>query len=207
MQKGNLAGVCQDRRDPWGIVYKIVRGKLNKPSFWSAVELPNGQTTSNIDETMQALLTKCVPKEDGTRGERKEMEQRLSCYKNQNMERPITIAELKSAIEKFKNNKAPGSDNFNNCFNQKEFPKIWKVAKLKIILKDEKRDRRHLNSYKPIALLSVVGKIYEKVIVERIQQSYEEQGLASSKQFGFRKGKGVYDAFLNIRRVGDKVLR
>ena len=68
--------------------------------------------TSNIDDTMQALLTKCVPKADGTRGEKEEMEPRLSCYKNQNMERPITIAELKSAIEKFKNNEAPISDNF-----------------------------------------------------------------------------------------------
>ena len=60
-------------------------------------------------------------------------------------------------------------DLYNNCFNLKEFPNIWIEAKLKIILKYEKRDRRHLNSYRAIALLSVVGKIYEKVIVERIQ--------------------------------------
>ena len=92
-------------------------------------------------------------------------------------------------------------DLYNNCSNQKEFPNNWKVAKLKIILKDQKRDRRHINSYRPIALLSVVGKIYEKVIVERIQQLYEEQDLASTKQFVFRKGKRVDDAFLNIRRT------
>lgn len=101
------------------------------------------------------------------------------------MELTITFDEIKAAIDKFKNNKAPSIDNFkieiikelwkyspavllslyNNCFNQREFPKSWKESNLKIIVKDEKRDRTVSNSYRSIALLSVVGKIHEKIII------------------------------------------
>ncbi|CAD1473133.1 unnamed protein product, partial [Heterotrigona itama] len=83
------------------------------------------------------------------------------------MERTITFNEFKGAISRLKNNKAPGIDNFkveivkelwkqkpeailcliNNCFSQGAFTKQWKVANLRIILKDENRDRTLLNSY------------------------------------------------------------
>lgn len=212
----------EGNKDPWGIVYRIVREKFNKQSFWTALKLPDGRITTSIDETVQALLTKCVPKEDGMESEEsEEMKKKIRLYKNQNLERPITFEEIKTIIGKCKNNKAPGLDNFkievirelwkyspqilinlyNNCFIQKQFPKVWKESNLKIIPKDDKRDRRLLNSYRPIALLSVVGKVYEKVIVQRIQKMYEEQGLESSKQFGFKKGKGADDAFLNLKET------
>ena len=84
---------------------------------------------------------------------------------------------------------------------QKEFPREWKESNLKIILKDEKRDKSLINSYRPIALLSVVGKIYEKIIVQRIQLAYNEQGLESTRQFGFRKGKDTDDAFISIKKA------
>ena len=86
----------------------------------------------------------------------------------------------------------------NNCFTQKIFPKLWKEASLKILLKDENRDR---NSYRPIALLSLVGKIYEKVVVNRIQETYKEARLESSDQFGFKKDKKTDDTFISLRRA------
>ena len=125
------------------------------------------------------------------------------------------------AICKFKNKKAPGMDNFkieivkelwkkkpdaiygmmNNCFSQGLFPRKWKEANLKIILKDENRDRALLNSCRPIALLSVVGKTYERIVANRIQLVYKEAGLESPDRFGFSKGKGVDDAFIRLRRA------
>ena len=88
----------------------------------------------------------------------------------------------------------------NNCFIQRIFPQQWKESNLKIILKDENRDRTLLNSYRPISLLSVVGKIFEKIIVDRIQETYKNAGLGSPDEFGFKKGKGMDDAFLSLRR-------
>lgn len=57
---------------------------------------------------------------------------------------------------------------FNNCFRQESFPKLWKESRLRVVPKDEKRDGTVINSYMPIALLFVVGKIYKKIIVQRL---------------------------------------
>ena len=58
-----------------------------------------------------------------------------------------------------------------------------------------------MNSYRPISLFSVVGKIFEKIIVDRIQETYKNAGLESLDQFGFKKGKGTDEAFLSLRRA------
>lgn len=138
-----------------------------------------------------------------------------------NLKLILSIKEINMAISKFKNRKAPGMDNFkieivrelwnkkpktihgliNNCFSQGIFPRLWKEANLKLLLKDENRDRTLLNSYRPIALLSVIGKIFEKIIVNSIQETYKDAGLESSDQFGFKKRKGTDDAFLSLRRA------
>ena len=205
----------QTKKTPWSLVYKIVSDKLQKPTVWTALKLPDGRITAGLDETIKALLNKCVPKDDVTvQGEECEtMRQKLHGYKNSNLEKPIPIAKIKSAIDRFKNNKAPGMEElwkrkpqvilnlFNNSFTQGSYPKSWKQANIKIILKDEKRDRTLLNSYRPIALLSVVRKIFEKVIVERVQLTYREKGLESPRQFGFRQGRGTNDAFICLRRA------
>ena len=213
----------EGNKDPWGIPYKIVREKFQKPSLWTALKLPNGQRTMSIGATIEALLEKCVPAANaGTRGDGDLiLEQELRNYRNANTENQIKVEEINSAINAFKNNKAPGPDNFkievvkelwkiqpmviqnlyNNCFRQEYFPKLWKESSLIVVPKDEQRDRTLLNSYRPIALLSVVGKIYEKIIVQRLQHAYQEQGLESPDQFGFRKGKGVDDAFIQLRRA------
>ena len=74
-------------------------------------------------------------------------------------------------------------------------------ASRNILLNDENGDWTLLYSYRPIALLSGVGKIYEKVIVNRIQETYKEAGLESPDQFGFKKGKMTDDAFVSLRRA------
>ncbi len=46
-------------------------------------------------------------------------------------------------------------------------------------------------SYRGISLLSVPGKVYEKVRTERVQRLTEEK--ISEEQGGFRKGRGCVD--------------
>ena len=137
------------------------------------------------------------------------------------MENTITFEEINTVISSFKNNKAPGPDNFkieivkelwrikpeiilnlyNKCFEQESFPKPWKEARLRVVPKGEERNRTLLSSYMPIALLSVIGKTYEKIIVRRLQHAYREQGLENPNQLGFRKGKGADDAFIKLKRA------
>lgn len=213
----------EGNREPWSIVYKIIREKLNKSTYLNSLILNDGTRTSDLNSTVKELLKKCVPMEDQMDDcdEHREIRQKIQTYKNYNLEDEITPYEISSAIKRFKKNKAPGIDGFsieiikklwgerpivlyklfNNCFNKEVFPKEWKIADLKIILKDHDRDKSLVNSYRPIALLSVLGKVYERIIVERIEVAYKQRGLSSDRQYGFKKGVGTEDAFINLKRA------
>jgi len=82
-----------------------------------------------------------------------------------------------------------------NCI----FLDIWKISQLKIILKNKNRNKQSLGSYRPISLLPTISKVYERIILNRIQLAYLESGLSSSKQYGFKTGKSTEDAILQFK--------
>jgi len=49
-------------------------------------------------------------------------------------------------------------------------------------------------------LLSIFGKIYERILVNRMQLHYNERHLDNAKQFGFKSKKSTEDAFLYLRQ-------
>ena len=55
---------------------------------------------------------------------------------------------------------------FQNCLLQKKWPKIWKKADVTAVHK--KGDRTSIKNYRPISLLSCVGKILEKILASAL---------------------------------------
>ena len=51
---------------------------------------------------------------------------------------------------------------FNNCINQSMFPDIWKRSNICPIHK--KGDEQIINNYRPVSLLPICGKIFERII-------------------------------------------
>ena len=51
---------------------------------------------------------------------------------------------------------------FNNCINQSMFPDIWKRSNISPIHK--KGDKQLISNYRPVLLLTICGKIFEKLI-------------------------------------------
>lgn len=82
----------------------------------------------------------------------------------------------------------------NNCFQKEIFPNNWKKAEIIIILKSKDRNPSQPGSYKPIPLLPTIAKIYERIILEKLLGYYNDHGLASNDQFGFKPGKSTKDA-------------
>ena len=177
--------------------------------------MSDGIKTTCLGDSIEALLRKCVPANNTTElsAEKRALRQRVEGYINMDLEPIISVKEINMVMCKFKNKKSPGRNNFKienvkeiwrkmpEASTQRIFPKLWKEASLNILLNDENRDRTLLNSYRTIALLSVVGKTYEKVIVNRIQETYKEVRLESPDQFEFKKGKKTDDAFISLRRA------
>ncbi len=54
-------------------------------------------------------------------------------------------------------------------------------------------------------MLSVPGKVYGKVIKERVQRLTDEK--ISEEQGGFRKGRGCVDQIFSFRMVVEKNIR
>lgn len=81
-------------------------------------------------------------------------------------------------------------------------PGAWKVAKI-IPLQKPDRDYTKPNSYRPISLLSTLGKILEAVVATRISYLVEINNLLPHNHFGARRRRSSEQA-LNVR-VQDRV--
>ena len=68
----------------------------------------------------------------------------------------------------------------------KVWPSQWKEAK--VTSAHKKKARSDPSNYRPILLLSVVSKIFERITGEQLTIFLEEHHLHSSRQFVFRKG-------------------
>ena len=92
----------------------------------------------------------------------------------------------------------------NDCFNSGTFPDLLKTAKV-IPLHKKASKLDHLN-YRPISLLSVFSKIYEKLIYSRVYSYLVKFNLIYSKQFGFRSGFSTNHAIISITEHIRKLL-
>ncbi|GBN37570.1 hypothetical protein AVEN_115695-1 [Araneus ventricosus] len=85
----------------------------------------------------------------------------------------------------------------NFCLHHSVFPRTWKIAKVLLIPK-ERKDLSRFESYRPICLLPIWGKILDKLITNRLVTYLEEHCLLSECQYGFCKGRGTTTALNNI---------
>jgi ribonuclease HI len=81
----------------------------------------------------------------------------------------------------------------NNIFLTGNIPDCWKTQIIVPILKPGK-DPVSPNSYRPIALSSVLCKIMEHLVKNRLEWILENRNIISKTQFGFRKGMGTMDS-------------
>src|SRR5690606_31858226 len=63
----------------------------------------------------------------------------------------------------------------------------------------KKDDPNVLNNYRPISLLSVFSKIFERILFNRLNNFLERYNLFSKFQFGYRKNKSTEQLLLSIK--------
>ena len=54
-------------------------------------------------------------------------------------------------------------------------------------------DRHNTNNYRGITLLSCIGKLFTRVINDRLTTWADKNGIINENQLGFRKGRGTVD--------------
>lgn len=90
---------------------------------------------------------------------------------------------------------APLKDIFNKCLTLGYYPVQWESAKVIMIPKPGK-DPTSTSSYRPINLLSILGKTLEKMITTRLKNHIEDNHLLPSSQYGFRSGLSTMDVLV-----------
>lgn len=135
--------------------------------------------------------------------------------------RPFQSFELQNVVRKLGRKKAPGLDGFtadicervihytgglflaaaNKCLELGCFPRVWKVAVIRIVPKPLKDDYSRVKAYRPIGLLPVFGKILEKLFTVRVMWHLGSRGLLSSRQYGFMPQKSTEDALFDAMEI------
>ncbi|KAK2701611.1 hypothetical protein QYM36_019748, partial [Artemia franciscana] len=83
----------------------------------------------------------------------------------------------------------------NELWNEGQFPKIWKDGVVVLIPKVGK-DKSKLENYRTITLLPVLGKVYERLVKQRMNQVIELNRRLKNIQCGFRRNRNTEDVML-----------
>lgn len=140
----------------------------------------------------------------------------------------IKPKELATIIKCLKNSKAPGIDGvaniqikhlhkrtinyltkiFNACLKMGYFPNAFKMAKVIPIPKPGK-DHKNTKSYRPISLLSCIGKLLERIILIRLLQYTNANNIINPNQFGFRQQHSTVHQLKRVTKhiTKNKILR
>ncbi|XP_044714766.1 endonuclease-reverse transcriptase domain-containing protein [Hirsutella rhossiliensis] len=103
----------------------------------------------------------------------------------------LTMEEIERKVMTAKPWKAPGDDGL---------PAMqWRMAKIIPLKKPGKDDYTAARAWRPISLLSTLGKILEAVMAERISFAVETFGLLPTNHFGARKRRSAEQALVLLQ--------
>lgn len=94
---------------------------------------------------------------------------------------------------------------FNAAFRLRYVPRIWKVAEVIMIAKEGKPPNE-VSSYRPISLLPIIAKLFEKLFLKRLKPIIERKELIPTHQFGFRSQHSTIDQVHRMTDVIEKTL-
>lgn len=195
--------------NPWGRPYKIVMSKLKSP-----ITAP-----PSCPVLLERIVTTLFPHQQAlTNIEEVPIDDRSPIPM-------ITERELFKACSKIGDLKAPGPDGvpnvalkaaiksrpdiflrtFNRCLVESVFPSRWKRQKLVLLPKGNKPPDVP-SSYRPICLLDTVGKVFEKIIGNRLEKFTEGAHGLSQNQYGFRKARSTVDAIQAVVNIAHKAI-
>ena len=132
-----------------------------------------------------------------------------------------TKDELSKAIDSLASGKAPGNDSIPpdllksckttllhplhellcQCWEEGAVPQDMRDAKIVTLYKN-KGERSDCNNYRGISLLSIVGKVYARVLLARLQKLADR--VYPESQCGFRARRSTIDMVFSIRQLQEK---
>ena len=137
----------------------------------------------------------------------------------------ITQREISKCIQKLRNKKSPGLDQvlpemikysqhillpilekiFNYILTKGKYPSQWLKGYIVPIYK--KGDKTDPSNYRGITITSCMGKLFNMIMNERLQNYFTKHNLISKYQIGFKKGSRTSDHIFVLNTLIEKYLR
>ena len=208
-------------------VWSKIRSLQNKQIITSVPIIHNGDILTSSQEKVNCLAK--YFKENNNimmlhrEQEYKEIIDKQITQHDEN-DREITMMELNQSIKNLKIT-SPGLDKVSSKFLQElstkakeellymynisygtaSIPQQWKIGIVAPILKPGK-DEAEVASYRPITLLSCLGKLLERIINTRIIWVIETKNLLHNSQCGFRQNMSTMDVIVRVNEVIKKAI-
>lgn len=135
--------------------------------------------------------------------------------------KPTTTREVWGIMKSLKDKKAPGFDLitkeilrelpkkavtflttlFNGILRVQYFPRLWKISQIIMIHKLGK-PAHEVTSYRPISLLPILSKLFEKILLRRLLPILASNHTIPDHQFGFRQQHSTIE---QVHRVCNEI--
>ena len=92
--------------------------------------------------------------------------------------------------------KLSSSSSFRNIIETSKYPDVWKLANVTPIFK--KGDKQLIKNYRPISLLPICGKTFEKIVFNCLYSYLNENSLLTRNQYGYRPGVSTTNQLLYL---------
>ena len=202
----------QDLKKTWNLINSILgRKRSNK-----VLTFTNVDATHNFNSYFVNIANDLIVRTYGNNFDVSDRKFDKFMYERQNVELTdfnITTKEVENIISNLNNSKgtyfAPRilklispilspvlTKLFNCCVKEGYFPKELKIAKV-IPLYKNKGSINDISNYRPISMLSVFSKIFEKLIHNEVSNFFDSHNLFSSSQYGFRQKHSTVHALIN----------
>lgn len=136
---------------------------------------------------------------------------------------PLADHEIDEAVNSFGKHKAPGEDKLTyelvkmmyaanphfvrailkRWFEEQRFPDEYKDSFIVPILKDARKDTS-LDNLRPIGLLCALGKVYERILYNRLNFYLHTRQKMDTNQYGFTPNKSTIEALAAIQQVRER---
>ena len=202
-------------RDVWEVSRKII--KLQPHRLVNSSMLFGDEWSTGEEDTARRILNHFY--KDDVSELSKEIDRKYHHLKpSKEDDLAFTKEEMIERISFMSCKKAPGIDGFtadickrlieshsdlmlstyNKCLTLGHFPKKWKSSVCKIIPKAGKDNYAKIESYRPLGLLPILGKILEALFIKRIKYLLKKEEILSDRQFGFTEQTSTIDALDSI---------
>lgn len=221
MLRGKLTMYCGQPTGFWKVVKGLGETDINVSGI-NAHEWINHfrcllSKENTCDRVFESHVVKSIEKHD------------LHCNMcNENLpislNKPFCLDELKNCVRALPDGKASGEDGvtfemikacmnvmdnviltmFNNILSSGQFPESWSRGMLLPLYKSGPKENP--NNYRGISLLPALGKVFTKLLNNRITEFVINENIVSEEQAAYRKGYSTIDQIFTLHSVVQKYL-